>query len=71
MGSSPYPCFALLIHAGYRKIVTHYAEDGSGIGSTIIAGRALHFLIEILLYSHGHPKVITKARWDAGLYHTV
>ena len=69
MVSSVFPVFLYCTgYVHYRNIVTHHAEDGSGVGSTIIAGRALHFLIEILLCSCGHSRAMTKARWDAGLY---
>ena len=34
-----------------RNIITHHAEDGSGVGSAIIAGSCFGFIIYIQIYS--------------------
>lgn len=48
-----------------RNIRTHHAEDGSGVGSAIIAGK-----YESAQYrsSSDHDLAMTKTRKDAGLY---
>lgn len=51
-----------------RKIVTYHAEDGSGIGSAIVAGLSLYLLWVYMLID---LTAMTKARKDAGLYATV
>lgn len=55
-----YPNFADRVHEALtdifgesgKKIVTHHAEDGSGVGSAIIAGASLQ-------YSHVKAKLIS------------
>jgi hypothetical protein len=59
-----------------RNIVTHHAEDGSGVGSAIIAGESSNaslvdhnvttgFTADDFLFRH---VAMTKARKDAGQY---
>lgn len=56
-----YPNFANRVHQALvdifgekgKKIVTHHAEDGSGVGSAIIAGQFFDFWSGlVLMYSH-------------------
>lgn len=37
----------MLMGGGTRNIVTYHAEDGSGVGAAVIAGRCLQFILEI------------------------
>jgi hypothetical protein len=52
-----------------RNIVTYHAEDGSGVGSAIIAGELAHaacfYLLHLIMTSFPG---MTKIRKDAGLY---
>ncbi|KAG8776228.1 hexokinase A [Serendipita sp. 397] len=70
-----YPGFAQRIHQGLvdvfgekgKNIVTHHAEDGSGVGAAIIAGEDSKLPLPL------DPKLrndiaMTKARKDAGKY---
>jgi hexokinase len=61
MSSQKYPNFANRVHTALvdifgekgKKIVTHHAEDGSGVGSAIIAGelqpRQSHMIKSLIL----------------------
>ena len=52
-----------------RNIVTHHAEDGSGVGSAIIAGKILNENTNcpFFLLTNAHL-AMTKQRKDAGLF---
>lgn len=55
--------------AGYiRNIITHHAEDGSGVGSAIIAGAIWLHSASTLLLSDPLPAAMTKIRKDKGQY---
>jgi hypothetical protein len=55
-----------------RNITTHHAEDGSGVGSAIIAGASkdivLTSLICWLMLFATLPLAMTKKRKDAGYF---
>jgi hexokinase len=75
-----YPGFADRVHEGLydvfgdkgKSIITHHAEDGSGVGSAIIAG-----LLSLMLFfwggglTPGRLAAMTKIRKEAGLYTNV
>lgn len=50
-----------------RNIVTHHAEDGSGVGSAIIAGESV-IAVHLTLLPKFLPIAMTKLRKDAGLF---
>jgi len=52
------------------NIITHHAEDGSGVGSAIIAGKSTTTCIRVVRTSDGFT-AMTKIRKDAGLYANV
>ncbi|OXG97750.1 hypothetical protein C369_07416 [Cryptococcus neoformans A5-35-17] len=67
-----YPNFADRVHQALvdvfgekgRKIVTHHAEDGSGVGSAIIAGKFIPCTVDFT----DHPTAMTKVRKEAGVF---
>ncbi|KAG8805570.1 hexokinase A, partial [Serendipita sp. 399] len=71
-----YPSFAERIHQGLidvfgekgKKIVTHHAEDGSGVGAAIIAGEVQISLRARPEFALNIDIAMTKARKDAGKY---
>lgn len=74
-----YPNFADRVHEALtdifgesgKKIVTHHAEDGSGVGSAIIAGASLQYLFCVdakTNFSFSFFLAMTKARKDSGFF---
>lgn len=62
-----YHIVRLSLRLTFSNIVTHHAEDGSGIGSAIIAGKLLNSLL--YLESVLTPSLaMTKKRKEDGLY---
>jgi hexokinase len=49
------------------NIITHHAEDGSGVGSAIIAGKLMTAYLGLCAHLTSFA-AMTKIRKDAGLY---
>ena len=60
--------FWIVDHVADSNIITHHAEDGSGVGSAIIAGEWIIHPTHVITDS---VAAMTKKRRDAGLYPNV